>query len=63
MWNLIGRNASIFVCGNAKTMAPEVRKTLVDIFAAKTGASATEGEAWLADLRADGRFVEDIWGG
>ncbi len=63
VWNLIGRNASIFVCGNAKTMAPEVRDTLVDIFAAKTGASASEGAAWLADLRRDGRFIEDIWGG
>jgi cytochrome P450/NADPH-cytochrome P450 reductase len=63
VWNLIGQQASIFVCGNANTMAPGVRAALVDIFRAKTGGSAAEGEAWLADLRAADRFLEDIWGG
>ncbi len=63
VWNLIGQQASVFVCGNANTMAPGVRAALVDVFRQKTGGSAEEGQAWLADLRAADRFIEDIWGG
>jgi cytochrome P450/NADPH-cytochrome P450 reductase len=63
VWDLIERGASIFVCGNANTMAPGVRAALVDIYRERTGGSAQDAQAWLADLRAAGRFVEDIWGG
>jgi cytochrome P450/NADPH-cytochrome P450 reductase len=55
VWDLIERGASIFVCGNANTMAPGVRAALVDIYRQHTGGS-------LADLRAQDRFLEDIWG-
>jgi cytochrome P450 / NADPH-cytochrome P450 reductase len=44
-------------------MAPGVRAALVDIFRTRTGATAADGDAWLAGLRAADRFVEDIWGG
>jgi cytochrome P450 / NADPH-cytochrome P450 reductase len=50
------------VCGNANTMAPGVRTALIQVFRMKSGAS-TDGNSWLAGLRADGRFLEDIWGG
>jgi cytochrome P450/NADPH-cytochrome P450 reductase len=63
VWDLLERGASIFVCGNANTMAPGVRAALVDIYRERTGGSAADAQAWLADLRAAGRFVEDIWGG
>ena len=63
VWNLIGAQASVFVCGNANTMAPGVRAALVDVYREKTGGSEPEGEAWLSDLRQADRFLEDIWGG
>lgn len=63
VWDLVERGASIFVCGNANTMAPGVRAALADVYRARTGRSADDAQAWLADLRASGRFVEDIWGG
>jgi cytochrome P450/NADPH-cytochrome P450 reductase len=63
VWDLLERGASVFVCGNANTMAPGVRAALVDIYRERTGGSAEDAQAWLADLRAAGRFVEDIWGG
>jgi cytochrome P450/NADPH-cytochrome P450 reductase len=63
VWSLIEQGATIFVCGNANTMAPGVRAALVEIYVGQTGGTATEGEAWLAGLREDGRFLEDIWGG
>jgi cytochrome P450/NADPH-cytochrome P450 reductase len=63
VWDLIAnRNAKIYVCGNANTMAPGVRTALIQVFRMNTGVS-TDGNNWLAGLRADGRFLEDIWGG
>jgi cytochrome P450/NADPH-cytochrome P450 reductase len=63
VWNLIeDQRANIYVCGNANTMAPGVRTALIQVFRMKSGAS-TDDNSWLAGLRADGRFLEDIWGG
>jgi len=62
VWNLIEQQANIYVCGNANTMAPGVRTALIQVFRMKSGVS-TDGNTWLAGLRADGRFLEDIWGG
>ena len=63
VWDLIAnKNANIYVCGNANTMAPGVRTALIQVFRMNSGASM-DGNNWLAGLRADGRFLEDIWGG
>jgi cytochrome P450/NADPH-cytochrome P450 reductase len=61
--DLVDQGAAIFVCGNANTMAPGVRAALAEIHRGRTGGSADDAQRWLADLRAQGRFVEDIWGG
>jgi cytochrome P450/NADPH-cytochrome P450 reductase len=63
VWKLIQADAAIFVCGNANTMAPGVRETVLGIVAEKSGGSPADAQAWLADMRADNRYVEDIWGG
>jgi cytochrome P450 / NADPH-cytochrome P450 reductase len=63
VWALIENGAAIFVCGNATTIAPAVRATLLDIYRDNRGGSSHDADAWLADLRAKDRFVEDIWGG
>jgi hypothetical protein len=55
------KDAVVFVCGNASTMAPGVRAALVTVFRAKTGTGASDGEAWLAGLRTNNRYLEDIW--
>src|SRR5215207_8413112 len=63
LWDLIeNRRANIYVCGNANTMAPGVRTALIQVLRMKSPTS-TDGNNWLAGLRADGRFLEDIWGG
>jgi len=35
-WELIGQGAEVFVCGNARTLAPGVRAALQQIYAAKS---------------------------
>jgi cytochrome P450 / NADPH-cytochrome P450 reductase len=63
VWDLIeNQRANIYVCGNANTMAPGVRTALIQVLRLKSPTS-TDGNNWLAGLRADGRFLEDIWGG
>jgi cytochrome P450/NADPH-cytochrome P450 reductase len=67
VWDLVdNQNANIYVCGNANTMAPGVRTALIQVFRMNSGTGSTigaDGNNWLAGLRADGRFLEDIWGG
>jgi cytochrome P450/NADPH-cytochrome P450 reductase len=62
VWAAMQQDAVVFVCGNASTMAPGVRAALVAVFRAKTGAGDADGEAWLAGLRTNNRYLEDIWG-
>jgi cytochrome P450/NADPH-cytochrome P450 reductase len=61
VWTLLQRDAVVLVCGNAATIAPGVRRSLTHIYRERS--AAADAEAWLADLRTTGRFVEDIWGG
>jgi cytochrome P450 / NADPH-cytochrome P450 reductase len=67
IWDLIdNQRANIYVCGNANTMAPGVRTALIQVFRMNSGTGSTirtDGNNWLAGLRAEGRFLEDIWGG
>ncbi len=63
IWRLMAAGAVIYVCGNANTMAPAVRRAFTDVFREQTGTPAAEAGAWLAGLRAQQRYLEDIWGG
>jgi cytochrome P450/NADPH-cytochrome P450 reductase len=63
VWNLIeNHRANIYVCGNANTMAPGVRTALIQVLRMNS-VTSMDGNTWLAGLRAEGRFLEDIWGG
>ena len=50
------------VAGTGLAMTPGVRTALIQVFRMNSGAS-TDGNNWHAGLRAEGRFLEDIWGG
>jgi cytochrome P450/NADPH-cytochrome P450 reductase len=63
VWDLLQKGAVVLVCGNAATIAPGVRRSLLHIFRERTSTTEADAEAWLAGLRAADRFVEDIWGG
>lgn len=62
VWSLLGQDAVVYVCGNAATMAPGVRAAVVSVFRGRTGAGEADGRAWFEGLRAQGRYLEDIWG-
>jgi cytochrome P450/NADPH-cytochrome P450 reductase len=62
VWDLLAAGAVIYICGNARTMAPGVRAALMDIYQAKTNGSTEAAQHRLADLKASDRLLEDIWG-
>ncbi|MDH6123500.1 cytochrome P450 [Kitasatospora sp. GP82] len=63
VWQLLQDNAVIFVCGDATSMAPDVRRAFTEVFSHRTGTATADAEAWLSGLRAADRYLEDIWGG
>ncbi|MBS7541218.1 bifunctional cytochrome P450/NADPH--P450 reductase [Ancylobacter lacus] len=48
---MVRRGGSVLICGNARTMAPDVRAAFADIL----GAPA------LAELEASRRYLQDVW--
>ncbi len=58
---LIEQGAIIYVCGDGGRMEPDVRKALIAIHRAKAGVNEAAGEAWMAGLSADNRYVLDVW--
>jgi cytochrome P450/NADPH-cytochrome P450 reductase len=61
VWDLLQKEAPVFVCGEASRMAPDVKQAFVDLFCKHTGAYVAEGKAWLAGLVTSHRYLEDIW--
>ena len=61
VWHLLEAGARVYVCGDGSRMAPGVRAAFRDLHGARTGASATESEAWLRELTASGRYIEDVY--
>lgn len=57
----IEKGASIFVCGDLKTMAVQVRDALKQCFVKHSGRSEKESEDFIAQLERKGRYVVDIW--
>jgi cytochrome P450/NADPH-cytochrome P450 reductase len=62
VWGLLEAGGVVYVCGNARTMAPAVRGALTTIHQTKTGSSGSEAADWLLALTAADRLLEDIWG-
>lgn len=56
---IMGKNASVYVCGDGNAMGKDVQDTITSLLAAKTNDS--EGAAYMNQMKASGRFVLDIW--
>ncbi len=55
------RGASIYVCGDAEHMAPDVHAALVDIAVEHGGLEREGAEAWLRALADDRRYLRDVY--
>ena len=53
--------ASVFVCGNAQTMAHDVDSALHDVIAEHGKMRAANAAAYIARLKNDKRYVRDVY--
>jgi sulfite reductase (NADPH) flavoprotein alpha-component len=53
--------AHLFVCGDAKRMAPDVERALIDVVAQHGGKSEAEAKAYVAALAKAERYRKDVY--
>lgn len=61
LWAWLSEGAHFYVCGDAKRMAKDVERALVDIVAEHGKRSTDEAIAFLADLKKQGRYQQDVY--
>jgi len=61
LWAWIADGAHIYVCGDAKRMAKDVERALIDIVAQHGARSANEAIAFVAELKKSGRYQMDVY--
>lgn len=61
LWSWLAEGASLYVCGDAKRMAKDVERALVDIVAQHGARSAAEATAFVSELKKQGRYQQDVY--
>ncbi len=61
VWAWLADGAYIYVCGDAKHMAKDVERALVDIVAQFGARSTDEAIAFVNDLKKRGRYQQDVY--
>ena len=55
------RRAHIYVCGDAKHMAKDVERALIDVVATFGARSVNEAVAFVAEMKKNGRYQQDVY--
>lgn len=61
LWAWLGEGAHVRVCGDAKRMAKDVERALVDVVTAHGGKSSEDAVAFVAGLKKAGRWQADVY--
>src|SRR5580704_8346366 len=61
VWTWLAEVANIYVCGDAKRMAKDVERALVDIVAQHGARSTDEAVSFVGELKKKGRFQQDVY--
>merc|ERR1740129_686898 len=62
VWKLLQNPGSrVYICGDARAMAPDVRKAFRRVAEEVGGNSEAKSERLLATMIDGGRYVEDVW--
>jgi sulfite reductase (NADPH) flavoprotein alpha-component len=61
LWSWIAEGAHLYVCGDAKRMAKDVERALVDIVAQFGARSTDEAISFVAELKRTGRYQQDVY--
>jgi sulfite reductase (NADPH) flavoprotein alpha-component len=61
LWTWLAEGAHVYVCGDAKRMAKDVERALVDIVAQHGARSTDEAVSFIGELKKKGRFQQDVY--
>jgi sulfite reductase (NADPH) flavoprotein alpha-component len=61
LWSWLQDGASVYVCGDASRMAPDVHAALRDVARQHGGLDAEAAEAWLSELSTSKRYLRDVY--
>jgi len=61
LWAWLADGAHVYVCGDAKRMAKDVERALVDIVAQHGARSPDQAIAFVAELKKQGRYQQDVY--
>ena len=61
LWKWLEGGAHFYVCGDAKRMAKDVERAIIDVAATHGGKSAEDAVAYLAGLKKAGRYQADVY--
>jgi sulfite reductase (NADPH) flavoprotein alpha-component len=61
LWSWLAEGAHVYVCGDAKRMAKDVERALVDIVAQHGARSTDEAVSFIGELKKRGRFQQDVY--
>merc|ERR1711916_347810 len=62
MWSLISdQHAYVYICGDAKYMAPDVRAVLLSTIMQGAGLKEDRAKYYLDKMAKKGRFQQDVW--
>jgi sulfite reductase (NADPH) flavoprotein alpha-component len=61
LWTWLAEGAHVYICGDAKRMAKDVERAMVDIVAQYGARSTDEAVLFVANLKKSGRFQQDVY--
>ncbi|MBN9090018.1 MAG: sulfite reductase subunit alpha [Reyranella sp.] len=61
VWSWLQRGAHFYVCGDAKRMAGDVEKAVMEIAQQHGGFDVRSAKAFVADLKKSGRYQADVY--
>lgn len=61
LWKWLEGGAHFYVCGDAKRMAKDVERAIIDVAAQYGGKNPDEAVAYLANLKKTGRYQADVY--
>ncbi len=61
LWTWLAEGAHLYICGDAKRMAKDVERALVDIVAQFGARTTDEAVGFVGELKKRGRFQQDVY--
>jgi sulfite reductase (NADPH) flavoprotein alpha-component len=61
LWQWLQEGAHFYICGDAKRMAKDVERALVDIAAEHGRMSTDDAVAYISGLKKSGRYQADVY--